>query len=88
MMTWDFVDIVGLIDFLLFVQSTPIGSLQTAHEVISPHREQRNHPNTAHNNPSRPAKVSQWSWLQFEQPSRDPLSTRIFFFFFLRVADG
>jgi len=48
----------------LYLQSTPIGSLQTAHEVISPHREQRHHPSTTQNNPARPAKVSHYYFIE------------------------
>ncbi|CAL8087455.1 unnamed protein product [Orchesella dallaii] len=47
----------GDFDWTGKTMSTPIGSLQTAHEVISPHREQRHHPHAAaHNNP-RAAKM-------------------------------
>jgi len=47
----------GEFDWTGKTMSTPIGSLQTTHEVISPHRDQRHQPHqSAHNNP-RPAKV-------------------------------
>jgi len=44
----------GEFDWTGKTMSTPIGSIQTAHEVISPHRDSRNHP---HHVNARPQKV-------------------------------